>query len=55
MSALSKRQVPEDFFRRWIGPLSQDLKVRRDLAKYFRNIAGHHRVGIERRMLSVVR
>ena len=36
--ARSKRRVPEDLFRSWIHPLRQDPKVRRDLAKYLRNV-----------------
>ena len=32
--ALSKRRVPDDLFRSWIGPLRHNPKVRRDLTKY---------------------
>ena len=36
--ALSKRRVPEDLFKSWIHPLRHNRKVRRDLAKYLRNV-----------------
>ena len=36
--ALSKRRVPDDLFRSWIGPLRHNLKVHRDLNNYLRNI-----------------
>ena len=36
--ALSKRRVPDDLFRSWIGPLPHNPKVRRDLNKYLRNV-----------------
>ena len=36
--ALSKRRVPDDLFRSWIGPLRHNRKVRRDLNKYLRNV-----------------
>ena len=36
--ALSKRRVPDDLFRSWIGPLRHNPKVRRDLTKYLRTV-----------------
>ena len=36
--ALSKRRVPDDLFRSWIGPLRHNRKIRRDLNKYLRNV-----------------
>jgi len=36
--ALSKRRVPKDLFRSWIGPLRHNRNFRCDLAKYLRNV-----------------
>ena len=36
--ALSKRRIPDDFFRSWIHPLRHNTKVRRDLTQYLRNV-----------------
>ena len=38
LGGLSKRRVPDDLFRSWIGPLRHSSKVRRDLTKYLRNV-----------------
>ena len=42
--ALSKRRVPEDLLRSWIGPLRHNPKIRRDLTKYLRNVPKAHQL-----------